>query len=191
LQAALVANGKDKARTADPPGVYLLLRVALCTASGSARRQIRKLHETLEVRILLAILLLVALPAIAKSQTQAKGHNSEGGSHQDNNASANRLLPVSGSCRSRAVAHGATLGERRRCPQAQKPENSDRPLDRSRLCAPFRKSFEGLHQRAHLPASEIIRNASGKKTIIMAKQKTSEHMVSHFMRDTSYFMCMK
>jgi len=36
-----------------------------------------------------------------------------------------------------------------------------------------------------------MRNASGKKTIIMARQNTSEHMVRYFMRDTSYFMCMK
>ena len=36
-----------------------------------------------------------------------------------------------------------------------------------------------------------MRRASGKKIIIKAGQATKEHMVNHFIREISYFMCMK
>ncbi len=36
-----------------------------------------------------------------------------------------------------------------------------------------------------------MRRASGKKIIIKAKQATKEHIVNHFIREISYFMCMK
>ena len=143
---------------------------------------------SLEGRIVVAILFLIALPAIAKGQAHAECHDSEGRSHQNGDTSADRFLPVSGSCRSGAVAHGATLREGRRRPQAQKP-------DQRGQAAPYGTGFRARHRmwfrRSHLTPSEIMRNASGKNTIIMARQNTSEVMVSHFMRETSYFMCMK
>jgi hypothetical protein len=36
-----------------------------------------------------------------------------------------------------------------------------------------------------------MRRASGKKIIINARHATKEHMVNHFMREISYFICMK
>jgi hypothetical protein len=128
-------------------------------------------------------LFLIALPAVAKSQAYAKGHDSEGRSHQDCDTSAYGLLPVLGRCRRRAVAHCATLGKGRERPEA---ENNDQ--QGSRL---HRATHGMLFRNSHLTPNEIMRKASGKKTIIMARQKTKEVMVSHFMRDTSYFMCMK
>ncbi len=137
---------------------------------------------------MVGILFLVTLPAIAKSQPYSQGHNSKGRSHQDYDSCSNGFLPVFGSCRSRAVAHRTALRECGNGPQAEQPnqQGSTTP-DRIRLCALNRTS----NGRSHLTPKEIMRNASGKKTIIMARQNTSEHMVSHFMRDTSYFMCMK
>ena len=143
---------------------------------------------SLEGRIVVAILFLIALPTIAKRQAHAESHDSEGRSHQDCYASANRFLTVFGGCRSGAVAHGATLREGRRRPQAQKPNQRGQA---ARNGMGLRARHRMWFRRSHLTPNEIMRNASGKKTIIMARQNTSEVMVSHFICDTSYFMCMK
>lgn len=135
-------------------------------------------------RMVAAILFLVTLPAVAKSQSHAQGHDSKGGSHQDSDRSAKGLLPILRSGRGRTVAHRAALCERRDHPQAQ---NSNQQGNRT----PYRMHASALHRRSHLTPNERMRKASGKNTIIMARQNTSAHMVSHFMRDTSYFMCMK
>src|SRR5258707_320077 len=50
--------------------------------------------------------------------------------------------------------------------------------------------FGGL-PRSYFTPKEMMRRASGKKIIMSARQATREHIVSHFMRETSYFMCMK
>jgi len=149
-------------------------------------------NELSRGRIVVAILLLVPLPAIAKSQTHAHGHDSEGRSHQDFDGPAQGHLPIFGSCCGCAVAHGAALGERGDRPQAQKrkQQGSATPA-RMPLCRLYSALHRSLHRRSHLTPNERIRSASGKKTIIMARQNTSAHMVSHFIRDNSYFMCMK
>jgi hypothetical protein len=130
------------------------------------------------------ILFLVTFPAIAKSQPDAHRHDCKRRRHQDFDGPAKSLLPVFRSGRSCAVAHRAALRERGGRPQAQKPNQHG-------SATPCPTRLWRLHRRSHLTPNEMMRNASGKKTIIMHRQNTSEHMVSHFMRDTSYFMCMK
>src|SRR5260370_22637515 len=125
-------------------------------------------------RIVVEILFLVTLPAITKSQPHAQCHHSKGRSHQDCDSLTNGLLPIFGSCRGRAVAHGTALREGGDRPQAQKPNQHG-----------------ALYRTPHFTPNERMRNASGKKTIIMPRQNASEHMVRYFMRDTSHFICMK
>src|SRR5689334_22005710 len=58
------------------------------------------------------LVILIALLAVAKCQAGADGHESEWGQEQHQHAAADGALPVFGSARSRAVAHGAALSER-------------------------------------------------------------------------------
>jgi hypothetical protein len=62
-------------------------------------------------RIVVEILFPVTLPAITKSQPHAQSHHSKGRSHQDCDSFTDGLLPIFGSCRGRAIAHGAALRE--------------------------------------------------------------------------------
>src|SRR5208283_151022 len=122
-------------------------------------------------RIVVEILFLVTLPAVAKSQPHAQGHDPEGRRHQDCDCPGNGLLPVFRRCRSGAVAHRAALCERRERRQAEKQKPSQQGG-----ATPYRmrRCPCALQCRYHLTPSEIMRNASGKKTIIMARQNTSE-----------------
>ncbi len=123
-------------------------------------------------RIVGRILFLIALPAIAKRRADTHGHKSNRRQQEDDHGLADGVLSGLGGRRSRAIAHGATLRERGHSPQPQKS-----------------REYEG--PPSHLTPREITRNASGKKTIIMARQKINEHMVNHFMVEISNFMCMK
>jgi hypothetical protein len=156
--------------------------------SVSAECDFRHRNQLFGERVAVGILFLVTLPAIAKSQTYAQCHDSQRRGHQDHDTSSYGLLAVFGSCRSGAVAHRTALCERRNCPQTQQPNQQDKATSYRTRPDTLTRS---LHRRFHFAPNERMRNASGKKTIIMARQNTSEVMVSHFMRDTSYFMCMK
>ena len=142
----------------------------------------------LGARIVLYVLLLVPFLTLTKSQSHAQGHDSERRSHQDFDSPAQGLLTILRSCRGRTVAHGTALCERGERPEAQKPNQQDN-------ATPYRMGLSRLHRafdrRSHLTPNERMRNASGKKTIIMARQNTSAHMVRYFIRTASYFMCMK
>ena len=114
----------------------------------------------------------IALLSVTKSHPDAYGHKSDRRSKEHNHRTTDRHLPLLGGRGCRAVAHSAGLGESGHCPTAQ---------ERDRGCNP----------KFHCAPSCRIRSASGKKTIIIARQNTYEHMVSHFIREISNFMCMK
>src|SRR6266446_1954415 len=115
----------------------------------------------------------IALFSIVERQTNAETHDSRRRHNQHKHAPADGFLPVLRSRRSRAEAHRAALAERGRGPgRKHQDENGGAKL--------------------HFTPSSIIRLASGKKKmVIRMRQATTEHMVSHFIRDTSYFKCMK
>jgi len=117
-------------------------------------------------------LLEIPLSSVAERHPDAERHESNWRKQKYDHPFADGSLPILGSRLGCAVTHGAGLTEGRRDPQQKRNgENSDALL--------------------HLTPSEMMRRASGKKIIIKAKQATREHMVSHFIREISYFMCMK
>src|SRR5207244_11855753 len=82
-------------------------------------------------------------------------------------------LAVLGGRSSHAEAQPEALGEGRRRPQRKQQ-------------AEYRSA------QFHFTPSSIIRLASGKKKIVIKmRQAMTEHIVSHFMRETSYFKCIK
>jgi len=122
--------------------------------------------------LLLPGLFLIPLLAIADRHARSQSHESHWREQQYQHAAADGSLAVFGCSLGGAVAHGATLAEGGRRPEHQK----------------YR---EGGEAQLHFTPRCKIRNASGKKTSIMAKQNTSELMVTHFMGEISNFMCMK
>ena len=117
-------------------------------------------------------LLKVPSPAIPECQPHAKGQTANWRDEQYQHCLVNCFLsfPCRGLCRS--VAHRAGLPERAgRTEQKANDENAGSKL--------------------HFTPSERMRNASGKKININVRQATSAHIVSHFIREISYFMCMK
>ena len=120
----------------------------------------------------MTFLLAIALSAIPECHPDAQGHETNRGNQENDNAFADGPLSILGSRFCRAVTHGARLTEGRRGPKRQ-------------------ANSKNGGAKCHLTPNFMMRNASGKKIIINARQATSEHMVSHFMREISYFMCMK
>ena len=117
-------------------------------------------------------LLQISFLSIPICRPNAESHETEWRKQENHNPFADGSLPILGSRLGCAVTHGAGLTEDRRDPQQKgKDENSDTYV--------------------HLTPSEMMRRASGKKIIIKARHATREHMVNHFIRETSYFMCMK
>ena len=117
-------------------------------------------------------LLQIPFLCIPKSRPYTECHETEWRKQENHDPFADGSLPILGSRLGSAVTHGAGLTEGRRDPkQKRNGENSDALL--------------------HLTPSEMMRRASGKKIIIKAKQATREHIVSHFIREISYFICMK
>ena len=117
-------------------------------------------------------LLEVAFPSVAESQGDAKSHESDCWDQENYDAFADRALAFFRSGFGGAVAHRAALAEGRGC---REKKGSDKKCD----------------AKLHFGPSERMRRASGKKIIIRAKHTTSDAIVSHFMRETSNFMCMK
>src|SRR6266487_1914513 len=118
-------------------------------------------------------LLEVALPSVTKCQSDAERHHSERRHQKYNHTFADSLLSVLGSCFGGAATHGTALAEGGRSPQQE---------HRGEKCG----------ANSHFTPNDSIRKASGKKKIVIRiRQATTEHMVSHFIRDTSYFRCMK
>ena len=117
-------------------------------------------------------LLEVTFLPVAESQCDAQGHETDRGDQKDDHAFADGALALSGGCLGGTVAHGTSLAEGR-----------DRGQQKS--------SDDQWSAKSHFTPSERMRSASGKKIIIKAKHNTREAMVSHFMRETSNFMCMK
>ena len=93
------------------------------------------------------------------------------GEQQYQNTAADRLL-ASLLVPFALVAHGAALAESGRHPKQQEHR------------------IRGAVHFTPTPRCRI-RYASGKKTSIMARQNTSELMVTHFMAEISNFRCMK
>ena len=118
------------------------------------------------------ILLEIAFLSVSESQGYTEGHESERWNQKDHYALADGALSVFGSGFGGAVAHGAGLAEGRACRQENRGD-------------------EKGSAKFHFGPSERMRSASGKKIIIKAKHTISEAMVSHFMRETSNFICMK
>jgi len=121
-------------------------------------------------------MLEVASFSVAKSQGDAEGHEAERRDKKDDDAFGDGPLASRGGCFGGAVAHRAGLAKGWR----GRHENSN--------------AEDGGKQggtKFHFGPSERMRKASGKKIIIRAKHTTREAMVSHFIRETSNFMCMK
>ena len=117
-------------------------------------------------------LLQIPFLSVTKCGPHAECHKTERRKQKNYDPFADGSLSILGSRLSRAVAHGAALAKGRRGPQQEEGgEHADAYL--------------------HFTPSEMIRKASGKKIIIKARQATREHIVSHFIREISYFMCMK
>lgn len=114
----------------------------------------------------------VPLPPVTKRHSYPERDKSERWNNQYRHASAQSPLALLGGCGSRAIAHSTSLPESWRGPEEE------------------RSSKNGGAQ-SHFALIVKIRRASGKKIIIKARQTTSEHIVSHFIREISYFMCMK
>src|SRR5258705_2512063 len=109
-----------------------------------------------------------AIFSIGERRPHPKLNDSRGRHNQHKHAPADGSLPVLRSRRSRAEAHRAALAERGRGP-----------------CREHQDEYDGA--KLHFTPSSIIRLASGKKKmVIRMRQATTEHMVSHFIRDTSY-----
>src|SRR5712691_3254300 len=113
--------------------------------------------------------LLIPLLAVADCHAGSQSHEGHRREQQYQHAAADGVLTFFGCALGGAVAHGATLAEGGRCPERQK----------------YRKG--GQAQLHFITPRCRIRNASGKKTSIMARQNTSELMVTHFMGETSNF----
>src|SRR5271157_810998 len=120
----------------------------------------------------LRILLDVAFLSVAESHGDSDRHEAEGREQKDEDASADSALAFFGSRFGCAVAHRAGLAKSR----GGREEKGGEETDGSEF---------------HFAPSEMMRSASGKKIIIRAKHTTREAMVSHFIRETSNFMCMK
>src|SRR6266403_737772 len=114
----------------------------------------------------------ILLFAVAECHPHAERHKSKRWNQEHYNSSADGSLPIFRSCLCRAVTHGAGLAEGRYGPQRQ-------------------KSGENGGTKLHFTPSERMRTASGKNIIIRARQTTSAHIVSHFICEISYFICMK
>src|SRR6266852_1236108 len=123
------------------------------------------------------MLFLIPLPAVADCHTCAQSHEGHGREQQYQHAAADGVLAFLAGALGVAVAHGATLAEGGYCPEHQK----------------YREGGQAqLHFAPTIPTPRCrIRNASGRNTSIMARQNTSELMVTHFMAEISNFMCMK
>jgi len=147
-----------------------------CSSIQTRSRQI-KIGEVEQIDLkrsieLLELLLQIPFLSVPKCRPDAECHETERRKQENHDPFADGSLPILGGRLGCAVTHGAGLTESRRDPQQKgKGKNSDAWL--------------------HLTPSEMMRRASGKKIIIKARQATREHMVSHFMREISYFMCMK
>ena len=120
----------------------------------------------------LLILFEVAFLSVAESQSDSDGHEPHRREQKDNDAFADGPLALFGSCSGSAVAHRAGLAE-------------------SRTGREKKRGNEDDGAKLHFTPRERMRSASGKKIIISAKHTTREAMVSHFIRETSNFMCMK
>src|SRR5882762_5334357 len=118
-------------------------------------------------------ILEIAFFPVMKCQPDAEAHDSRRRDYEHKDAPADGSLAVLRRRRGRAEAHRAALAERRRDPHRKHQD-------------------ENGGAKPHFTLKSIIRLASGKKKmVIKIRQRTTEVIVSHFMRDTSYFKCMK
>src|SRR5882724_11613525 len=110
-----------------------------------------------------SLLLFVALLAVADRHPCAQRHERDGWEQQYQHTSADGVLAFFARALGAAVAHDATLAEGGRNPQQQ-------------------KYGERAQTQLHFTPTPRcrIRYASGRKTSIMARQNTSELIVTHF-----------
>jgi hypothetical protein len=152
--------------------VILQQRFEILAATREARYFRRWIGAELREDSSFWTLFQVPLLSVPKRGPYAEGHETEGRKQENHYTLADSPLPILGSGLSRAVTHGAALAKGRHGPQQKEGgKHADSYL--------------------HFTPSEMIRRASGKKIIIKARQATREHMVNHFIREISYFMCMK
>src|SRR6267143_760183 len=119
-----------------------------------------------------AVLQIPFFPVVQR-QPNAKAHEAYRWNDQHEDASADGLLPFLGSRGGGTAAHGAALAERGRGSHGK-------------------QQCEYRGANFHFTPSSIIRLASGKKKmVIKIRHATTEHIVSHFIRETSYLKCMK
>src|ERR1700687_240332 len=115
----------------------------------------------------------IAFLAVAKRQRNTQRHESNRWEHKYHDAFADSSLAILGGRLSRTVAHGTSLAKSRCGPQEERQD-------------------EKRGANSHFTSRSMIRRASGKKKmVIKIRHRTTEVIVSHFMRDTSYFKCMK
>src|SRR6476660_2702306 len=115
---------------------------------------------------------LIPLPGVADDHACTQRHEGDWGQQQNQHGAADGVLALFTRTGGRAVAHDTALTEGRSSPEQQK----------------YREREQA---QLHCTPRWRIRNASGKNTSIMAKQNTSELMVTHFIAETSNFICMK
>ncbi len=122
--------------------------------------------------VLVAGVFSIPLPAVTDCHARSQCHKGNRREQQDQHSAANGILAFLACAFGGGVTHDATLAERRDSPERQQ----------------YRQSREA---QLHFTPKCRIRNASGRNTNIIAKQNTKELMVTHFMGETSNFMCMK
>src|SRR5260370_11600022 len=111
----------------------------------------------------------IALLSVTKRQSNTHGHKSNWRDYQHQDTFADGLLALLGGGRGRAAAHGTTLAKRGSGPQQERQD-------------------EKRGANFHFTPRYRMRKASGKKKmVIKIRHMTTEVIVSHFMRDTSYF----
>ncbi len=123
----------------------------------------------------------VAALAVADGETCSEEHYAHRRSQQDEDCPVQRALRGLGSGFRIGVAHGATLGEGRSSPAAEKQEQCrDTPFGSE------------IHGSCHFTPRLTIRPASGKKKkYMMMKQATTEKVSIQRIRAFSNFRCMK
>src|SRR5208282_1968699 len=118
-------------------------------------------------------LLQIPLSRISLRHPDPQGHESRGWDQEHDHRLIDGPLSILRCGLGRRITHDTTLGKSRRCPPEQ-------------YLGQNRKS------KFHRTPRERIRKASGKKKmVIKIRQPTTEHMVNHFIRETSYLKCMK
>src|SRR5713226_4449512 len=118
-------------------------------------------------------ILQIPFLSVVERQPNAKAHEAYRWNDQHEDASADGLLPFLGSRGGGTAAHGTALAEGRGGPYGKQ-----------------QREYRGA--KFHFTPSSIIRLASGKKKIVIKiRHATTEHIVNHFIRETSYLRCMK